>query len=116
MTNFTGTAFAASAPVMCFCIVQRLEGYCFNAAFGGVALRVAAGLAANEEGNLGKLIFCVGCPNDRCRGSRRGFGCLHRLGCSVSGLAVSEVRSFCPVVEFEIFAEHRQKMLLKTHH
>ena len=46
----------ASAAVMGFCIVQRLEGDGCDAALGGEALGVAARLAAHEEGNLGAAL------------------------------------------------------------
>src|SRR5512136_546689 len=104
MTTFT---VVASAREERFCIIERLDGYGRKAALGGEFLRVAARLAANEEGHFLEFLFRFGGPvDDDAADDRRGG----------ERLLAAEMRRRRAVMELDVVAEHGDEMLLETHH
>src|SRR6056297_1306384 len=106
--------------IMCLRFVKRIDAYFRDTPFGCKGFGVALGLAAHEKRDFLELLFRSGQPDDLDQSSpglhsvrRRGF-CFGPIVLAQLGL-VAVMAGTGIVVEFEILAEHGQKMLFQAH-
>src|SRR5450631_2029533 len=114
MVTTTTRSEVASAGVVRFGIVERLDGYGGHAIFISEAFGVAAGFAANEEWNLAQFSLGIGRPDEgdvRNEGRRSGrFGEPNRRIIRRRAMSRAQMRRHSAVHELEIVLEHRQQM------